>query len=125
MDRTATPISPAPARVAQRGRLRPVNMQTGDACGIAATISLPPAALDALVDRIVTAVAAAVESQARPCRLLDDARVCAELLGCSTQTLRVRLLPLGIPYLLIGDQRRWDADQVIAWLRSRQLQARE
>ena len=82
-------------------------------------LRLPPELLDALVERMRLAVAEALDAQVRPAELLNDERVCIELLGVSTRTLRDVLLPAGLPYLRVGDMRRYDRTEVIAWLRAR------
>ena len=82
-------------------------------------LRLPPSTVDALVERIQLAVAETLHTQAGPAQLLSDQRVCIELLGCSTRTLRDVLLPAGIPHMLVGDMRRYDRNEVIEWLRSR------
>jgi hypothetical protein len=82
-------------------------------------LHLPPSVVDALVERIQLAVAEVLDGQSQPPMLLTDDRLCLEVLGVSTATLRKVLLPQGLPHLLVGDQRRYDRDEVLAWLRAR------
>lgn len=81
-------------------------------------VTIPPELLAELRQLVREECAHAIDAQSAPPRLLTDERLCSEVLGISTQTLRTRLLPAGIPYLLVGDQRRWDIDAVLQWLAS-------
>lgn len=64
-------------------------------------------------------VAAVLDEQSPRCRLLTDEQVCHEVLGVGITTLRTRLIPDGIPHVMVGDVRRWDPDEVLQWLRKR------
>jgi hypothetical protein len=111
--------SPRPARV---GSAPPSAARGPDEAAdgaFAVALSLPPTLVAVLKQHVREAVSEALDAQTRPPRLLSDERLCAEVLGCSVQTLRTRLLPEGIPFVRVGDVRRWDPEAVLVWLRSR------
>jgi hypothetical protein len=99
-----TPIARLPTRDAESPAL-------------ALTVALPPAGLDALRAIVREECAEAVAAQSAPPRLLTDEEICRQVLRTTSRTLRMRLLQRGIPFVLVGDQRRWDPDEVIEWLR--------
>ena len=75
--------------------------------------------LDVLTERVRQVVVHALDAQSRPALLMTEERVAAELLDVSTRTVRDRLLPDGLPHVLVGDQRRYDPAEVLEWLRAR------
>lgn len=81
-------------------------------------MTLPAAVVDAFLDRVRLVVGEMLDAQSRPALLMSDERLCAEVLGISTKTLRTKLLPAGCPHLMVGGCRRYDVDAVLAWLKS-------
>jgi hypothetical protein len=75
--------------------------------------------LEPLIERAMERTLTEYLGAERKRRLLTDRELAVEVLGCSTDTLRERLLPAGLPHVLVGDARRYDPDEVIAWLRTR------
>jgi hypothetical protein len=100
-------------------RARRADHEADKSKSLSITVTLPSELIAELEARMRIVVAEALDAQTRPTRLLTDERVCLELLGCSTRTLRDVLLPAGLPCLRIGDMRRYDPDEVLAWLRAR------
>jgi hypothetical protein len=93
---------------------------TPDASPSIATVLAPLLALiEPLLERIMTRTLAEQLGEQHRRRLLTDRELAVEVLGCSSETLTRRLLPEGLPYVLVGDARRYDVDEVVAWLRAR------
>jgi hypothetical protein len=100
--------------------VKPVRSTSDDASPPIAAVFAPLLALfEPLLERIMIRTLTEYLSGARQRRLLTDRELAIEVLGCSADTLRDRLLPAGLPYVLVGDARRYDADEVVNWLRSR------
>ena len=98
-------------------RLPPANDNDASK-SLSITVTLPPEIIAELEARMRIVVVEALEAQTRPAELLTDERVCLELLGCSTRTLRDVLLPAGLPCLRIGEMQRYDPAKVREWLRA-------
>ena len=77
------------------------------------------ALIEPFLERVMERTLTEYLSGHRQRRLLTDREIAIEVLGCSTDTLRDRLLPAGLPHVLVGEARRYDPDEVIAWLRTR------
>ena len=76
-------------------------------------------AIEAMIERAIARVLAEQETAANRHRLLTDRELAAEVLGCSVDTLQKRLIHEGLPFVPVGDMRRYDVAEVLAWLKTR------
>jgi len=79
--------------------------------------------LEALTERIADAVDARIAERldaigSKPGPRLLDRRALAEVLGCGIDTID-RMRREGMPELTVGDAPRFDAEEVLTWLRAR------
>jgi hypothetical protein len=72
--------------------------------------------LEAAIERVIASFVDATHATGSNAPLLDDT-ACAVLLGISPKTLRCRLIPAGMPFVRVGDVRRYERAAVLALVR--------
>jgi hypothetical protein len=98
-------------------RLPPANDNDGSVT-LQAVFGPLLALLEPLLERVMQRVLTEYLGEMNKRRLLTDREIAVEVLGCSIETLRTRLLPAGVPHVLVGDARRYDPGEVLEWLRA-------
>jgi excisionase family DNA binding protein len=79
--------------------------------------------LEPMIKRVMIETLAEVQAAEPPGRRLHDAREVGVAIDASRATV-YRLVEEGLPYVLVGDTRKFDLDEVLAWLKARTAQAR-
>lgn len=74
--------------------------------------------LEPMIKRALIEALAEVQAAEPPGRRLHDAREVGVAIGCSSATVN-RLVREDMPYVLVGDTRKFDLDEVLAWLKTR------
>lgn len=87
------------------------------------TLRIPRETADALVALARAMHAELLDDVRRRSGLLSEEDCATDLLRVCSRTLRDRLLPEGLPFHLIGDQRRYDPTEVLEFLRARRAAA--
>ena len=78
--------------------------------------------LEPMIKRAMLETLAEIQAAEPPARLLHDAREVGAALDVSRATV-YRLVDEGLPYVLVGDTRKFVLDDVMAWLKARTAQA--